>query len=236
MAKIFIEKKEIKFRVKETVENTAFEIVDGKYVENTTLSRKCTADIYPYLDFNVLCAMENMFDEYYIKISLFNDENKITYNLISIPSNLDISVKRVSSKNFLVLGINRDQNTKGRASFCTLNNDGTVNEVIISFNSINQYKVLEQKYFLLNYIDIVEVDKDAEDIVDGESKTEKKFINNIAVYREDGSIHQILFTETLSNKRELVCDISANNLMIYYKDDGSIVKKTTISDILLSEN
>ena len=35
MAKIFIEKKEIKFKVKETVEETSFDMVDGKYVENT---------------------------------------------------------------------------------------------------------------------------------------------------------------------------------------------------------
>ena len=60
MAKIFIEKKEIKFKVKETVENTTFDVVDGKYVENTTLSRKYISDIYPYLDFNVLFAMENL--------------------------------------------------------------------------------------------------------------------------------------------------------------------------------
>ena len=230
MAKIFIEKKEIKFKVKETVENTSFDVVDGKYVENTTLSRKYISDIYPYLDFNVLFAMENLFDEYYIKIILFNDEKKVGYNLISIPSNLDISVKRVSSKNFLVLGINRDQNTKGQASFCSLKNDGTVVEVIIKFNYINQYKVIEQKYFLLNYIETIETKKEDSDEVD------KKYINTIAIYREDGSIHKILFTETLSSKRELVCDINNENLMIYYKDDGSLVKRTLLSDILLSGN
>ena len=229
MAKIFIEKKEIKFKVKESVENTSFDIVDGKYVENTTLSRKYISDIYPYLDFNVLFAMENMFDEFYIKIILFNDEKKVGYNLLSIPSKLDISVKRVSSKNFLVLGINRDQETKGQASFCSLNNDGTVNETIITFNYINQYKVIERKYFLLNYIEIFE-----NQLEDG--KTEKKFVNTISVYREDGSIHKILFNETLSSKRELVCDINNDNLLIYYKDDGSIVKRLSVSDILLSSN
>lgn len=230
MAKIFIEKKEIKFKVKETVENTSFDIVDGKYVENTTLTRKYISDIYPYLDFNVLFAMENLFDEFYIKIILFNDEKKVGYNLISIPNNLDISVKRVSSKNFLVLGINRDQGTKGQASFCSLRNDGTVNETIISFNYINQYKVIEQKYFLLNYIEVLEID------VEDSEKAEKKYVNTIAVYREDGSIHKILFNETLSSKRELVCDINGDNLLIYYKDDGSLVKKESVSNILLSSN
>lgn len=229
MAKIFIEKKEIKFKVKETVENTSFDIVDGKYVENTTLTRKYISDIYPYLDFNVLVAMENLFDEFYTKIILFNDEKKVGYNLISISSNLDISVKRVSSKNFLVLGINRDQGRKGQASFCALRNDGTVNETIISFNYINQYKVLEQRYFLLNYIDILEVKDDEEEPV-------KKYINNIGIYREDGSIHKILFNETLSSKREIICDINGDNLLIYYKDDGSLVKKASVSDILLSDN
>jgi len=72
MGKIFIEKKEIKFKVKETVEDTTFDIIDGKYVENTKLNRKYVSDIYNYLDFNVLFAMENMFDEFYIKIILFN--------------------------------------------------------------------------------------------------------------------------------------------------------------------
>jgi len=230
MAKIFIEKKEIKFKVKETIENTSFDIVDGKYVENTTLNRKYISDIYPYLDFNVLFAMENLFDEFYIKIILFNDEKKVGYNLISIPSKLDISVKRVSSKNFLVLGINRDQETRGQASFCTLKNDGTVGESIISFNYINQYKVLEQKYFLLNYIEVLEINNSET------GEKEKKFVNTIAVYREDGSIHKILFNETLSAKRELVCDINGDNFLIYYKDDGSLVKRTTLTAILLSGN
>ncbi len=230
MAKIFIEKKEIKFKVKEMVENTSFDIVDGKYVEQTTLSRKYISDIYPYLDFNVLFAMENLFDEFYIKIILFNDEKKVGFNLISIPSNLDISVKRVSSKNFLVLGINRDQGTRGQASFCTLKNDGTVNETLIAFNYINQYKVIEQKYFLLNYIEVVELKDDASD------EPQKKYVNTIAVYRQDGSIHKILFNETLSSKRELVCDINGDNLLMYYKDDGSLVKKESVSNILLSNN
>ena len=35
MAKIFIEKKEIKFKIQETIEDTSFDMVDGKYVENT---------------------------------------------------------------------------------------------------------------------------------------------------------------------------------------------------------
>ena len=67
MSKIFIEKKEIKFKVQETVEESSFDVIDGKYVENTKLNRKYIADIYSYLDFNVLFAMENLFDEYYIK-------------------------------------------------------------------------------------------------------------------------------------------------------------------------
>ena len=158
MAKIFIEKKEIKFKVQETVEDTSFDIVDGKYVENTKLNRKYVSDIYAYLDFNALFAMENLFDEFYIKIILFNDEKKVGYNLISLSNNLDISVKRVSPKNFLILGINKDQETQGQASFCTLQSDGSVNEVTINFNYINQYKVIEQKFFMLNFIEVLSND------------------------------------------------------------------------------
>lgn len=229
MGKIFIEKKEIKFKVKETVEDTTFDIVDGNYVENTKLNRKYVSDIYSYLDFNVLFAMENLFDEYYTKIILFNDEKQIGYNLLSLSSNLDISVKRISSKNFLILGINRDQETQGQASFCSLLNDGSVNEVTISFNYINQYKVIEGKYFLLNFIEVLKLPGN-----DGiESST---YFNTIAVYRDDGSILRILVEEKLKTKRELVCDIDNDMLLIYYKDDGSIVKKITIADILLTHD
>ena len=73
MAKIFIEKKEIKYKVQETVEESSFDIIDGEYVENTKLNRKYVSDIYAYLDFNVLFSMENLFDEYYTKIILFYD-------------------------------------------------------------------------------------------------------------------------------------------------------------------
>ncbi|MBQ8425106.1 MAG: hypothetical protein IJX17_03680 [Clostridia bacterium] len=231
MGKIFIEKKEIKFKVKESVVSTTFDVVDGKYVENTQLSRKYISDIYQYLDFNVLFAMENLFDEYYIKIILFNDDKQIGYNLVSLSNNLDISVKRVSPKNFLVLGINKDQETQGQASFCSLQNDGSVNEVTYNFNYINQYKVIEHKYFLLNYIETVKIPSD-----DDIGKEDKFYFNTIGVYRDDGTILTILVEERLRTKRELVCDIDKGMLIIYYKDDGSVVKKTSISEILLTKN
>lgn len=231
MSKIFIEKKEIKFKVQETVEETSFDLIDGKYVENTKLNRKYISDIYSYLDFNVLFAMENLFDEFYIKIILFNDEKKVGYNLISLSNNLDISVKRVSPKNFLILGINKDQETQGQASFCNLQPDGSVNEVTINFNYINQYKVIEQKYFLLNYVEILGGKNEA-DVVGGE----KKFISTIAVYRQDGTILKVLFEETLNIRRDLACTIDGDSIIIYYKDDNSVVKKESISSILLSQN
>ncbi len=231
MSKIFIEKKEIKFKIQETIEDTSFDMVDGKYVENTKLNRKYISDIYSYLDFNVLFAMENLFDEYYIKIILFNDEKKVGYNLISLSENLDISVKRVSPRNFLVLGINKDQETQGQASFCNLQPDGSVNEVTINFNYINQYKVIEQKYFLLNYVEML-----GEKTEGDELKLSKKFISTIAIYRQDGTILKVLFEETLNIRRDLFCTIDGDSLIIYYKDDNSVVKKESISSILLSQN
>ena len=45
-----------KYKVKETVEESSFDIEDGKYVENTKLNRKYISDMYSYLDFNVLFA------------------------------------------------------------------------------------------------------------------------------------------------------------------------------------
>ena len=231
MSKIFIEKKEIKFKVQETVESTSFDVVDGKYVENTHLNRKYISDIYAYLDFNVLFAMENLFDEFYIKIILFNDEKKVGYNLISLSNNLDISIKRVSPKNFLVLGINKDQETQGQASFCNLQPDGSVNEVTINFNYINQYKVIEQKYFLLNYVEVLN-----ERLSSDNENVSKKYINTIAIYRQDGSILKVLFEETLNIRRDLVCNIDGDNLIIFYKEDSSVVKKESISSILLSQN
>ena len=230
MAKIFIEKKEIKFKVKETVEETSFDMVDGKYVENTKLTRKYVSDIYLYIDFNVLFAMENLFDEYYIKIILFNDEKKVGYNLISLDEDLDISLKSVSPRNFLVLGINRDQDKQGQASFCNLQPDGSVNEITINFNFINQYKVIEQKYFLLNYVEVL-----GENEEEG-LKLNKKYISTIAIYRQDGTILKVLFEETLNIRRDLVCSVDGDNLIIYYKDDNSVVKKESISSILLSQN
>ena len=227
MAKIFIEKKEIKYKVQETVEESSFDIVDGKYVENTKLNRKYVSDMYSYLDFNVLFSMENLFDEYYTKIILFNDEKKLGYNLLSLSSNLDISVKRVSPRNFLILGINKDQETQGQASFCSLQADGSVNEVTINFNYINQYKVIEQKYFLLNYIEVLQ------GLSEGEPK---KYINTIAIFRDDGSILKVLYDEKLPTKRDLICEIDNGTLLIFYKDDNSVVKKMQISDILITKN
>jgi hypothetical protein len=109
--------------------------------------------------------------------------------------------------------------------------DGSVNEVTINFNYINQYKVIEQKYFLLNYVEVLN------DRVVPEGETvNKKYINTIAIYRQDGSILKVLFEETLNIRRDLVCNIDGDNLIIFYKEDSSVVKKETISSILLSQN
>lgn len=249
MAKIFIEKKEIKFKVQENIESTSFDIIDGSYVENTRLNRKYTSDIYSYLDFSALFAMENLFDEYYIKVILFNDERKIGYNLISLPSSLDISIKRISSKNFIVLGVNKDQETRGQASFCSLQNDGSVNEATINFNYLNQYKVIQKKFFLLNYIEVLEYsdeenkksdtaeeDKERNSSLGGQEHNagNTMYLNTIGVYREDGSIQKVLYEERLNIKRELVCEVDDENVIIYYKDDGSVVKKIPITEILLA--
>ena len=161
---------------------------------------------------------------------MFNDEKKVGYNLISLSENLDISVKRVSPRNFLVLGINKDQETQGQASFCNLQPDGSVNEVTINFNYINQYKVIEQKYFLLNYVEVLG-ESDEEGL-----KLNKKYISTIAIYRQDGTILKVLFEETLNVRRDLFCTIDGDSLIIYYKDDNSVVKKESISSILLSQN
>ena len=40
----------------------------------------------------------------------------------------------------------------------------------------------------------------------------------------------------MKTKRELVCDIDNDMILIYYKDDGSIAKKITVADILLTQN
>lgn len=262
MAKIFIEKKEIKFKVQESIESTSFDIIDGSYVENTKLNRKYISDIYSYLDFNALFAMENLFDEYYIKVILYNDERKLGYNLISLPSDLDISIKRVSPKNFIVLGVNKDQESRGQASFCSLQNDGSVNEATIPFNYLNQYKVIQKKLFLLNYIEVLENDKlskvdvdeeETEHVAEEQAPAESEddfgktsslgfqghsvgstvYINTIGIYREDGSIHKILYEERLNIKRELVCEVDDENVLIYYKDDGSVVKKIPLPEVVV---
>lgn len=257
MAKIFIEKKEIKFKVQENIESTSFEVVDGSYVEDTKLNRKYISDIYSYLDFNALFAMENLFDEYYIKVILYNDERKLGYDLISLPSSLDISIKRISPKNFIVLGVNNNQESQGQASFCSLQNDGSVNESTINFNYLNQYKVIQKKYFLLNYIETLDnadyrntssdesnttnsaetenVEKSAESSLGTQSHSagSKVYINTIGVYRDDGSIQRILYEERLNIKRELVCEMDNENIIIFYKDDGSVIKKIPIIEVIL---
>ena len=46
----------------------------------------------------------------------------------------------------------------------------------------------------------------------------------------------MVYEETLNIKRDLICDIDGDTLLIYYKDDGSVVKKESISGILISQD
>ena len=67
-------------------------------------------------------------------------------------------------------------------------------------------------------------------------KLNKKYISTIAIYRQDGTILKVLFEETLNIRRDLVCSVDGDNLIVYYKDDNSVVKKESISSILLTQN
>ena len=64
----------------------------------------------------------------------------------------------------------------------------------------------------------------------------KKYINTIAIFRDDGSILKVLYDEKLPTKRDLICEIDNGTLLIFYKDDNSVVKKMQISDILITKN
>ena len=89
-------------------------------------------------------------------------------------------------------------------------------------------------FFLLNFIEVFDATPDDDD--KEEAAQAKKYINTIAVYRNDGSILKTLVEETLPVKRELVCDIDEGILLIYYKDDGSVVRKIPVSEILLAHD
>jgi len=42
--------------------------------------------------------------------------------------------------------------------------------------------------------------------------------------------------ETLNIRRDVSCTIDGDNIIIFYKDDNSVIKKESISSILLSQN
>ena len=61
-------------------------------------------------------------------------------------------------------------------------------------------------------------------------KKSKELLENIK------SDFKVLYDEKLNSKRDLVCEIDNGMLLIYYKDDNSVVKKMSVSDILVTKN
>jgi len=144
VGKILIEDKEITITEKPPKEESVEHIIeDTHYTLKTVTMREVKSSIYVYSDdMKALTSIVTRFGEEYFKVLLFSDNISKAWNLIELPCELNVRVRRLGEDMFFVIGYNTGDDSKipSQFSFCKLMPSTRVEERTINFSKLRGVK------------------------------------------------------------------------------------------------
>ena len=182
MGKILIEDVEVKINERNVIKEEEHIIDEGKYINRAVVIREFESSIYSYNDNEkVLISQISRFGELYYKMVIFHDESKKAWNLVELPMDLDVSVRRMGEDNFVITADSKgNEKIASQVSFCKLKPSTKVEEISISFTRLNEVRFIVSEGS--DYILICYSDSD-----DGEVR------HTLALYNASGKCEQTLY-------------------------------------------
>jgi len=161
LGKIFIEDTEITFTEKKHVDDGSHVIEKNFYICRTVTVSEFKSSIYSYDEHQkILVSRTNRFNEDYFKIVLFDDKEAKAWNIIELPSALQITIKRKGADCFVVVGDSKfAKHIMSQVSFCTLKSSGKVEHITVSFNKLKEIYFMDNGDVLIDYCDFEDEDK-----------------------------------------------------------------------------
>ncbi|MCL2587287.1 MAG: hypothetical protein FWE31_03555 [Firmicutes bacterium] len=146
LGKVFVEGTEIIMTEKERVDDGEHIIKDGEYILKSTAKRDFKSSIYEYAaGEKVLVSKVIRFSKEYYKIVLFSDQKAKAWNLLELPADMDIRMRRLSGTMFFIWTINQ-------ISFCEILPSTRVQEFTTNFVKLNDI-FFESEYVMVSYND-----------------------------------------------------------------------------------
>ena len=159
IGQFFIESQEISITQTPIAESGGEHLVGDKYYTYVaTLKTEIKSLIYTYDDGRkVLTTIVNRFGLEYFKVVIFNDGNSKAWNLIELPCELDVRIRRLGEDMFLVIGYSKKDDAKkmsAQFSFCRLKPSTKVEEQTMNVHKIKGVK-LTKEHVIINYEEVV---------------------------------------------------------------------------------
>jgi len=182
MGKMIIEDVEIKINERNVVKEEEHIIDEGKYVNRAVVIREFESSIYSYSENEkVLISQISRFGELYYKVVIFHDGSKKAWNLVELPTDLEVRVRRMSEENFVITADNKgNEKIQSQVSFCKLKPSTKVEEITISFTKLNEVRFIKGEdgdFILVYYTD----------------NLDERICHTLALYNASGKCEQTLY-------------------------------------------
>jgi len=208
MGKILIEDTEIELRERDVPQGEQHIIEGKKYINRTIINREFESTIYSYGEVEkMLVSKVSRFNMLYYKIVLFHDESQKAWNLIEVPTELDVSIKRLCDENFVIVADSKgNQKVMSQISFCKLKPSTKVEEKTISFTKLNEVKFFlsgSQNLILISYSDL------RDDVM----------FHTLALYNAEGKCEQTLYEYSENEGVKYTYKITDGNKVKIFKQE-----------------
>lgn len=194
VGKIYFENEEIKTWEKKEEVSTDFAIKKNVYTVTKTVKTVFCSDIYNYKDLSVLITKEERLGAFYYTIVLFSDKQNKGWRLLSLNSDLDIHVSRITEDRFFVVAENKEPKCTSGAqiSFCKLTDEVKVEEKTYNFSGLLQFDFFDDNNIIVNYMEVI-----SNEFTSGEAEA----IYAISIFEPTGSLVKTIFE--LKTKKDL---------------------------------
>jgi len=208
MGKILIEDTEIELRERDVPQGEQHIIEGKKYINRTIINREFESTIYSYGEVEkMLVSKVSRFNMLYYKIVLFHDESQKAWNLIEIPVQLDVQVKRMCEENFVITADGKgSRSVMSQISFCKLKPSTKVEEKTISFTTLNEVRFIasgSQQFILISYSDL----------------RDEVFFHTLALYNAEGKCEQTLYEFAENDDVTYTYEVVDGNKVKIYKQE-----------------
>jgi len=203
MEKVFVENTEISISEKTPKESSDHSIRGNFYVQEIIVKKEFKSSIYKYSPAeSMIVGKVNRFSMEYFKIIFSNDKESKAWNLIELPQEVEVKVKRLSPDMFIIIGDSKGKDGHmSQVSFCRIKPSTKVEEFAISFCKLNHFYIMQDK-IIIGYSDF--------------SKEEDRETITIASYNFDGKLLKTHYEYTKCKGQ--VKESGVNDISAYIKE------------------